>query len=116
MTYTIIKPERIYSSMMNDRQMAKQFVAMYLQQGRDDFEQLATSVARLNLLDIKNAAHHIKPTMAYVGADSLQASLHELETLATMEYNVSAITERFDEIKVAFGQLMNELEDFWNQI
>lgn len=112
MTYEIIQPQVIISSMMNDKEMIKQFVDMYLTQSPDDFQKLESSVAASDHANVRNHAHHIKPTMAYIGANSLHQGFQELENLARERSEFSDIQYKFEKIKQDFEKMLDELRLF----
>lgn len=116
MSYEIIKPETIYSSMMNNRDMVGQFVEMYLLQSPLDFEKLADSIGQKDIVKIGDAAHHIKPTMEYIGATTLRLDFQELEDIARKHGDLDLITERFVAIKTQFDKLMTELRVFLEEV
>lgn len=116
MKYQIIKPEVIYSSMMENSDMVRQFVEMYLFQSPLDFERLAETVAQNDIKSIEGAAHHIKPTMEYIGATALRSDFQELEDLARQQRDFTLISEKFDSITIKFNELLVELKRFLEEI
>lgn len=116
MSYQIIKPEVIRASTMNDKAMTRQFVEMYLVQCPLDFEDLEVNIVQRDRIGIENASHHIKPTMAYIGADSLRLDFQELENLARKQRDFTLISDKFISIKTRFHQLLSELKVFLEEI
>ena len=112
MKYTIISTDKIQQSMMGNPEMIKQFVMIYLQQSPIDFQTLEDGFADDNIKTIGDSAHHIKPTMEYIGASSLRESFQNLEDLCKEGASRTLITEKFEAIKPRFQLLMEELESF----
>ena len=112
MNYEIIIPDIILTSMMKDKELVRQFVEMYLTQSPDDFRKLEASITEADLENIRNYAHHIKPTMTYIGAELLHQNFQELEDLARVGDNFPEIQRKFDEIKALFEKMLAELRFF----
>ncbi|TJZ54819.1 Hpt domain-containing protein [Sphingobacterium olei] len=112
MTYQIIKPELVQSSMMNNTEMIKQFLGLYLHQLPVDFGNLTVAVLGKNKADIARYAHHIKPTMEYIGASEMRINFQELETLAKSNASMEELERIFNTIDVRFGTLMSELKSY----
>ncbi|MFZ4260787.1 Hpt domain-containing protein [Sphingobacterium sp. HJSM2_6] len=115
-TYQIINPEMILSSMMNNLDIVKQMINLYLTQGVEDFQNLEQAVNQNNNETIKASAHHIKPTMEYIGASDLRLKMQQLEQLALSNENSLPIHSLFQEIKVDFQKAMQELEAYYQTI
>ena len=110
MTYKFIDPILISRSMLENKEMIRQFVEMYLFQSPLDFQALEDSIAAGEMPQIKDDAHHIKPTMAYIGALSLKDAFQELENKAQVGDDITAIRTRFEELKPDFEATMEELK------
>lgn len=116
MNYLYIKPAVINKSMLNNADLIRQFLEMYITQCPVDFDKLAESVAVQDRAEISDAAHHIKPTMEYVGASELRLDFQEIESLATETNNADAIREKFDLLEVKFNGFIQELIDYRNSL
>lgn len=116
MTYKIIKPQVIETSMLDDKDMLRQFVHMYLSQSPYDFEKLETSIYTADFENIRNHAHHIKPTMIYIGAHALHSNFQELEDLARAGNDLPEIQRKFEETKSLFENMLSELRFFLSEI
>ncbi|GGH14076.1 hypothetical protein FAZ19_07805 [Sphingobacterium alkalisoli] len=112
MIYQIIKPEIIQSAMMNNVEMIKQFLELYLLHTPLDFEKLTQAVSKKNKVDIAHYAHHIKPTMEYIGASEMRINFQELETLAKSDVLVEELEDTFTTIGKQFDLLMTELQSY----
>ncbi|SKC00119.1 HPt (histidine-containing phosphotransfer) domain-containing protein [Sphingobacterium nematocida] len=116
MNYKIIKPETIHKSMMGNSEMIKQFIAIYLQQSPIDFQTLELSFTKNDIRAIGDNAHHIKPTMEYIGASSLRMAFQDLENMSKSNLNIELIQEKFEEIKPIFQLMIEELNSFSKEI
>ncbi len=111
-TYQIINPTTMLASMMGNIDVVKQMIPMYLGQGQDDFQALVDAVHKEDLVEIKAKAHHIKPTMEYLGATALRLKFQELENLSQEGADIVAIRTLFNEIEEDFGLAMQELTSY----
>ncbi|TDQ81281.1 Hpt domain-containing protein [Sphingobacterium yanglingense] len=112
MAYKIINPESINKSMMGNPKMVKQFIEMYIEQSPLDFQALILSVLNDDKNAIRDSAHHIKPTMEYIGASKLRSAFQELENMGRDGMGVEAIRIRFEEIRSDFDLMIAELKSF----
>lgn len=110
--FTVIYPETIKKSMMNDDDMILQFVELYLIQCPIDLEKLNKSIKSQNLEAISSAAHHIKPTMEYIGAKNLKKDFQKLELLGSSEGSFEDILKKYQEIESKFNLMLEELKTF----
>ena len=109
MTYIYIQPAVIDKSMMNNKDLIRQFVDMYIVQCPIDFDKLSESVRSYDCQDIADLAHHMKPTMEYVGATELRVNFEELEALAKNTDNETVIHEKFVALRLKFQTFIQEL-------
>ncbi|MDR2284682.1 MAG: Hpt domain-containing protein [Sphingobacterium sp.] len=112
MAYKIINPESINKSMMGNPKMVKQFIEMYIEQSPLDFQVLAQSLTNNDKTAIGDSAHHIKPTMEYIGASKLRAAFQELENMGRDGIEMETIRIKFEEIKSDFDLMITELKSF----
>lgn len=110
MKYQIINPETIEKSMLHNESMIQEFISLYLTQCPVDFQTLAESIEKKDTKAISSAAHHIKPTMAYIGASDLREKLQELEDSANQQDSISSLIEKHKEIESLYTKLITELE------
>lgn len=106
----MINIDVIYKSMMGNDEMVKQFVELYLSQTPIDFQALEDSVASGNPKAIADAAHHIKPTMEYIGASELRVLFQEIETLGKENASIELIRDKFNALKPQFNLMIEELK------
>lgn len=112
MEFKIINPTVIQESMMHSDELIKQFIELYLFQCPLDFEVLTTSISQKNLKEIAAAAHHIKPTMEYIGASNLRVEFQELENLSNKGASIEEIEAHFLVLKPKFELMLVELAHF----
>lgn len=112
MDYKIIKPSSLLESMMGNLDVVKQMISMYLNEGRQDFQDLKTAVDNEDYVEIKSKAHHIKPTMEYIGASEIRLQFQELESLATSKAPTTQIHTHFHNLEREFNAAMQELTDY----
>lgn len=112
MEYKYINESVIRQSLMNNNEMIKQFIDLYLLQCPIDFETLLDSIQKQDLEAIGSAAHHIKPTMAYIGSTELHINFQELEKLGRQNASMTEVLQKFEEIKPKFAQMLEELKIF----
>lgn len=116
MTFQIINPDTIQKSMLENKAMIQQFIELYLIQCPVDFQELDESVQTRDHIAISSAAHHIKPTMSYIGAVDLKEHLQQIEDMANQKINISSILEKYEEIKSMYNRLIEELTYYNNNL
>lgn len=110
--YKHIKPDIIKQSMFNNEDMIKEFIALYRIQTPIDFEKLTVATKAEDYQEIHNAAHHIKPTMEYIGAPHLKEQLQRIESLAKETADINQIQSEYTLLKIQFDELFKELEQY----
>ena len=114
--YLIINPDSIQENMMNNTEVIKQMIPLYLGQGVEDFKALEVAIESQDHANIKAKAHHIKPTMQYLGATELRMKFQDLEDKAAGEEPIADIQNLFETIKNDFQLAMAELEDYQSKL
>lgn len=110
MTFQIISLDIINKSMMGNSDLIKQLVDMYITQSPIDFETLREAIQTGDKVLIRERAHHIKPTMQYIGASNLQDEFQKIETLAKEDAPLAEIEELFNQINPSFQLMLLELK------
>lgn len=110
--YQFIKPTVIRANMLNNDDMVKTFVSMYLEQCNEDFGHLSKAVAEKNYEEISAKAHYIKPTIEYIGATEVREQFQHLEDITNNKQDFSEITHSFAQLQANFNSLMEELKAF----
>ena len=93
---------------MSNPDLIKQFLTLYQTQLPIDFNALKEAVIDGNYTNIANKAHHIKPTMVYIGANEQQNKLQNIEVLAKLK-NTPEINRLFKELEQDFNLLLEEM-------
>jgi len=114
--YQIINPQSIQENMMNNTEIIKQMIPMYLGQGVEDFKSLENAILSQNHEEIRLKAHHIKPTMQYLGAQELRLKFQNLEDSSASNLSITEITQLFEEIKIDFEKAMIELKNYQSSL
>ncbi|NQD71865.1 hypothetical protein HP439_14150 [Sphingobacterium shayense] len=107
--FNIIKPAIIQENMMSNPDLIKQFLTLYQSQIPIDFKALKEAISQRNYKEIANKAHHIKPTMVYIGANQQQSKLQKLEALANLKNDIE-IGQLFTELDQDVKILIDEIE------
>ena len=115
-TYKVINVQAIKENFFDNAELIKEFTNLYLSQTPEDFARLKQAIAKENKSDIYDLAHHMKPSMEYVGASSLRIKLGTLEQLLKEEQSMDTIREHFQEIAEKIEILLEELQEFQNTL
>lgn len=110
--FNIINPSVISETLMHNMEMIKQFMELYKTQIPIDFKSLKKAIQLENQKEIANITHHIKPTMNYIGADSLKTKLEEIEYLAKNNKEILVIHQQFDLLNTDYELLMDEIDRY----
>ena len=116
MKYTIINTAVIEAQMYGDKQLLKQFIALYLQQTPKDVEAINYAFTKQDPIAVKSAAHHIKPTLQYIGANELYEQIKELENIAMQLHPWDEIAHSIAVLLPQFDILLKELEHYSTDI
>lgn len=116
MLYKLINPSIIQENLMNNRELTLQFVDLYRTQIPIDLQALKDVVALAAYSEIANKAHHIKPTMEYIGAHALREKLQQLEYAGRSKTEITHINTLFLEIEDDMALLLREVDDYYNTL
>lgn len=97
---------------MNNKALILQFVGLYQEQIPLDLQALKEAVTSEMHIEIANKAHHIKPTMEYIGAQALREKLQQLENAGKNGVAISAIQPLFMDIEREIQILLQEIADY----
>jgi len=90
-------------------QLIKEILELFVKQTPHDMELLGSHITQGNWEKAYKQAHHVKPTLAYVGANGLRAELQEIETLAKNRENPDLIAEKYQallpKLEILYGEL-----------
>ena len=110
--YRIIRTDRLEANLLNNIEIIKQMIALFLGQGNQDFSELEKAVNAGDLNKVQASAHHIKPTMEYIGATILTEKFQRLEQLAKEGKSSTAVAQLFYEIRKDYNRAMEELQNY----
>jgi|SRR5690606_614495 len=110
--YRFIDPSIIQNNLMNNQELIVQFLTLYEEQIPVDLEALKDAVEAAAHLEIGNKAHHIKPTMEYIGAHTLREKLQQLEHAGKNGVEIDVIQTLFSEIQDEITALLQEISDY----
>ncbi|PRD55772.1 Hpt domain-containing protein [Sphingobacterium gobiense] len=116
MRYKLISPSLIQENLMNDEALIKQFLDLYQEQIPIDLQALKEAVTSALPVEIANKAHHIKPTMEYIGAQTLREKLQQLENAGKSGAENSYIHVLFSDIDKEISTLLQEIVDYRNRL
>ncbi|KGE15785.1 Hpt domain-containing protein [Sphingobacterium deserti] len=110
--YTVIDPLTIQQNMMQNTELIRQFLELYLVQIPVDFAALTEAMGNGQQTEISSKAHHIKPTMEYIGASHLREQLQELETAAKNDADMATLQKLYAPLKKQFSSLLSEISRY----
>jgi len=95
-------------------QLIKEILELFIKQTPPDMDLLATYIKQEEWEKAYKQAHHIKPTLAYVGANGMRAELQEIETLAKNQQELALIPAKLDaltpKLEILYGELSAYLQ------
>lgn len=116
MTYSLINPSIIQENLMNNQELIRQFLDLYQEQIPMDLQELKDAVTSEVHVEIADKAHHIKPTMEYIGARTLREKLQQLEDAGKNGAEISHIHTLFLEIEQDMTTLLQELTNYKQEV
>ncbi|MCC2600228.1 Hpt domain-containing protein [Sphingobacterium sp. FBM7-1] len=116
MLYKLIKPSIIQENLMHNAELVLQFLDLYRDQIPKDIQVLKDAVLAGTYSAIANQAHHIKPTMEYIGAHALREKLQQLENGAKTEVKTAEILAIWTDIEKEIHILLLEISDYRNKL
>ncbi len=97
-------------------QLIKEILQLFVTQTPPDIEQLGSHIQEEDWEKVYRQAHHIKPTLAYVGANEIRAELQEIETLAKNRQALESIPAKFNSFIPRLEILYAELKAYLKTI
>ncbi|SKB38675.1 Hpt domain-containing protein [Daejeonella lutea] len=88
-----------------------EMIELFLDQTPAYFDQLKQYIAEENWSKVAEIAHKIKPTLAFMGADSAKESMAEIENNARSLTNTNSIGPAFEMLYEFSGDLFNKLTE-----
>lgn len=114
--FKIINPSAISANLMDNKVIIKKVLALYQTQTPIDFEDLRNAILAQDHKEIASKAHHIKPTLGYIGATSLHSLFQELEYAGKNNESMQEIILKFSEIETEYNILMSEINNYLETI
>jgi HPt (histidine-containing phosphotransfer) domain-containing protein len=87
-------------------------IQLFLQQTPGDFDTLTQHVESSNWEAAYKMAHHIKPTLAYVGANDMRDELNLVERTLKSGTELETILPRLGQVRVRLETLYAELKQY----
>lgn len=112
MPYKLISPSVIQENLMDNKELILQFLSLYQEQIPVDLQALKQAITSEAHVEIAGKAHHIKPTMEYIGAQTLGEKLQQLENAGKNNSEISYIRTLFSDIENEIVTLLQEIADY----
>jgi len=93
-------------------QLIKEIIQLFVQQTPPDMALLVSHIDQEDWEQAYKQAHHIKPTLAYVGANGMRSELQEIETLAKNQQELNSIPARLEALNQKLEILYEELKAY----
>jgi len=90
----------------------REMVHLFVTQTPFHLEQLAGFIENRDWENIRSMAHHIKPTLSYMGAENMRMILQEIEKMAEEKRDYDQIVADFIPLRQRFEVLFVELADY----
>ena len=116
MNYSIINTQTIRNNMYGNTELLKQFITLYLEQTPNDIIAIKNALKVKDQQTIRTTAHHIKPTLRYIGAEQLFLMINELEIAAQKPNNWGIISNLINQVLPQLQLMTNEMQDFYLSI
>ncbi len=107
--FKIINPAAISANLMDNKIIIKKILTLYQTQTPIDFEDLRNAILAQDHAEIASRAHHIKPTLGYIGASSLHTLFQELEYAGKNKVSMQDILVKFARVEKEYNTLMEEI-------
>lgn len=101
---------------MHNSELVLQFLDLYRDQIPRDIQVLKDAILSGAYTAIANQAHHIKPTMEYIGAHALREKLQQLENGAKTDVKTTDILTIWTDIEKEFHALLLEIADYRDKL
>ncbi len=97
-------------------QLIKEILELFIKQTPPDMELLATYIEQEDWENVYRQAHHIKPTLAYVGANGMREELQKIESLAKNRQDLDSIAQHLSALLPRLEALYGELNAYLRTI
>lgn len=92
--------------------LIKEIIELFLRQTPGDIELLGSYIQQREWEKVYKQAHHIKPTLAYVGANGMREELQHIETLAKNQQDLDSLPTKFTVLLPKLTILYAELRTY----
>ncbi len=92
--------------------LIKEILQLFLKQTPADIDLLSSYIQQHNWEKVYKQAHHIKPTLAYVGANGMRTELQDIESRAKNQEDLDSIPARLDTMLPRLDTLYRELKTY----
>lgn len=94
-----------------DNSIIMEMIQLFMTQTPGYLDTLATHIANQDWVQAHNMAHHIKPTLAYMGADDMRLKMVKLEKMFQDDpVPETELNQLFTLLRIRFVTLFSELE------
>ncbi len=90
--------------------LIREIVGLFIKQTPADMQLLSTYIQEGEWEKAYKQAHHIKPTLAYVGANVMREELQEIESHAKNRQDLHLLQDKFNRLIPRLDTLYRELE------
>lgn len=97
-------------------QLIREILELFVKQTPPDMELLSTYIRQEDWERAYKQAHHIKPTLAYVGANQLRQELQEIEDSAKNRQHLDSLATKFATMLPRLEALYGELNAYLKTI
>ena len=97
-------------------QLIKEILQLFVKQTPPDMELLSAYIQQEDWEKAYKQAHHIKPTLAYVGANQMRQELQEIEDLAKNRRDLDSIPTKLATLMPRLEVLYRELDAYLETI
>ena len=97
-------------------QLIREILELFIKQTPPDVERLAAYIKQEDWENTYKQAHHIKPTLAYVGANQMRQELQEIEDDAKHRQNAETIAAKLATMLPRLDVLYGELNAYLKTI
>ena len=99
-----------------DRSIIREMVQLFLTQTPGHLELLAGYIENRDWENTRSMAHHIKPTLSYMGAEDMRKILQGIESMAAERRDTDQIVSGFGPLRQRFEVLFTELKTYLDSI
>lgn len=97
-------------------QLIREIIELFIKQTPADMELLSTHIDQEEWEKAFKQAHHIKPTLAYVGANQLRQELQKIEDAAKHQQHLDTIAAKYAAMLPRLDVLYGELNAYLKTI